>query len=284
MPCAGQNDELRTELEKKYGGKCRLFATGYTTRVSEYMDAADVLISKPGGLSSTEAAVKEIALVHMSPLPGWEEENVRFFVKHGLSLSGRDAAGNAAAAVKLLFKRSGARAYAFMPAAGDKQICRAGYNRIYNYTLKKHCAAAIKAAVLLCLNLIDNIAALFRRLFYTMKSMHMVMYTRVMCMYIELYALDNLLMDMLVLRMAAALVGRPCSLRRTAAFGAIGCAYAIAALSLPALWSFGAKVTLGLVLALFIRPQNITPICGKRRGGADKRVACGRGSICAGRR
>ena len=90
---------------------------------------------------------------------------------------------------------------------------------------------------MLCLNLIDNIAALFRRLFYTMKSMHMVMYTRVMCMYIELYALDNLLMDILVLRMAAALVGRPCSLRRTAAFGAIGCAYAIAALSLPALWS-----------------------------------------------
>ena len=60
---------------------------------------------------------------------------------------------------------------------------------------------------MLCLNLIDNIAALFRRLFYTMKSMHMVMYTRVMCMYIELYALDNLLMDILVLRMAAALVG-----------------------------------------------------------------------------
>ena len=68
---------------------------------------------------------------------------------------------------------------------------------------------------MLCLNLIDNIAALFRRLFYTMKSMHMVMYTRVMCMYIELYALDNLLMDILVLRMAAALVGRPCSLRRS---------------------------------------------------------------------
>ena len=131
---------------------------------------------------------------------------------------------------------------------------------------------------MLCLNLIDNIAALFRRLFYTMKSMHMVMYTRVMCMYIELYALDNLLMDILVLRMAAALVGRPCSLRRTAAFGAIGCAYAIAALSLPALWSLGAKVTLGLVLAKH------SPICGKRRGGADKRVACGRGSICAGRR
>ena len=65
-------------------------------------------------------------------------------------------------------------------------------------------------------------------------------------------------MDILVLRMAAALVGRPCSPRRAAAFGAIGCrVLAIAALSLPALWSFGAKVTLGLVLALFIRPQNI---------------------------
>lgn len=98
---------------------------------------------------------------------------------------------------------------------------------------------------------------MFRRLFYICEAMHMVMYTRVMCMYIELYALDNLLMDMLLLRMAAALVGRRCGIPRTAAFAAIGCAYAIGALYLPALWGFGAKTALGLALALFIRPQSL---------------------------
>ena len=51
-----------------------------------------------------------------------------------------------------------------------------------------------------------------------MKSMHMVMYTRVMCMYMELYALDNLLMDMLVLRMAAARNGQAV---QPAAYGGI---------------------------------------------------------------
>ena len=55
------------------------------------MDAADVLFTKPGGLSSTEAAVKRIPIIHTTPIPGWEEDNIEFFRKHGLSLSGSSA-------------------------------------------------------------------------------------------------------------------------------------------------------------------------------------------------
>jgi processive 1,2-diacylglycerol beta-glucosyltransferase len=43
------------------------------------MDAADVLVTKPGGLSSTEAAVKRVPLVFSRPIPGGETRNAKFF-------------------------------------------------------------------------------------------------------------------------------------------------------------------------------------------------------------
>ena len=50
------------------------------------MDACDVLLTKPGGLTSTEAAVHTIPLVHTTPIPGCETENAAFFEKHGMSV------------------------------------------------------------------------------------------------------------------------------------------------------------------------------------------------------
>lgn len=47
--------------------------------------------TKPGGLTSTEAAAKRIPLVHTAPIPGCENKNAEFFVSHGLSITGEDA-------------------------------------------------------------------------------------------------------------------------------------------------------------------------------------------------
>ena len=105
----GNNEKLRKTLTERYGASGRVKPISYTNQVSLYLDAADVLLSKPGGLSSTEAAVKEIPLVHMNPLPGWEEENVRFFAALGMSLSGKTAEEMADAAASLLSDRAAAQ-------------------------------------------------------------------------------------------------------------------------------------------------------------------------------
>jgi processive 1,2-diacylglycerol beta-glucosyltransferase len=105
----GNNEKLRKTLSERYGASGRVKPISYTNQVSLYLDAADVLLSKPGGLSSTEAAVKEIPLVHMNPLPGWEEENVRFFAALGMSLSGKTAEEMADAAASLLSDRAAAQ-------------------------------------------------------------------------------------------------------------------------------------------------------------------------------
>ncbi len=84
----GNNQKMKNRLRARYGSDPRLFVVDFTPKVSLYMDAADVLFTKPGGLSSTEAATKGIPMIHTRPIPGWEEENIEFFRTHGLSLSG----------------------------------------------------------------------------------------------------------------------------------------------------------------------------------------------------
>lgn len=60
----------------------------FTTEAHLYMAAADILFTKPGGLTSTEAVAAKAALVHTKPIPGCEDRNVVFFTQHGMSVSG----------------------------------------------------------------------------------------------------------------------------------------------------------------------------------------------------
>lgn len=84
----GNNEKMKERLRRKHKNDPRLFVIDFTTEASLYMDASDILFTKPGGLSSTEAAVKGIPTIHTKPIPGWEENNIEFFRTHGLSLFG----------------------------------------------------------------------------------------------------------------------------------------------------------------------------------------------------
>lgn len=84
----GNNQKLYRRLRKKYGGRIKLLA--HTDRMAEYMSAADVFIGKPGGLSSTEAAAVGAPLIHVSPIPGCEICNERYFARHGMSVPVRN--------------------------------------------------------------------------------------------------------------------------------------------------------------------------------------------------
>ena len=57
------------------------------TSMPVYLRACDIIYTKPGGLTSTEAAVTEIPIVHTKPIPGCETKNRSFFVKKGMSVT-----------------------------------------------------------------------------------------------------------------------------------------------------------------------------------------------------
>lgn len=53
----------------------------FVNNVHDYMHASDLLITKPGGLTSSEALAAELPMVLFKPLPGQEERNTRYLVQ-----------------------------------------------------------------------------------------------------------------------------------------------------------------------------------------------------------
>lgn len=64
----------------------------FVNNVHEYMHASDVLITKPGGLTSAEALVAQVPLVLFKPLPGQEERNTRYLVQRRAALRAKTPA------------------------------------------------------------------------------------------------------------------------------------------------------------------------------------------------
>jgi processive 1,2-diacylglycerol beta-glucosyltransferase len=59
---------------------------GYVNNVDIMMEAADCIISKPGGITTSEALAKELPMIMVNPIPGHEERNAEFFLNNGLGL------------------------------------------------------------------------------------------------------------------------------------------------------------------------------------------------------
>ncbi len=98
----GSNERLKKELRERFGPNPRVRVLDYADNVDVWFDAADALVTKPGGLSITEAACKGIPLVLSTPLPGWESDNVDFFVSRGMALTGGTPEAQAAAVAAVL--------------------------------------------------------------------------------------------------------------------------------------------------------------------------------------
>lgn len=84
----GHNSRLVKRLKESCGE--RTVIIGFTTRIAEYMAAADLCISKPGGLSVTEMTVAQVPMVLMLSVPGCETRNLDFFVSHQAALGTDD--------------------------------------------------------------------------------------------------------------------------------------------------------------------------------------------------
>lgn len=97
----GRNNRLRGEIDRRYGDYGCVKAVVFNEQVQLYMDACDVILTKPGGLTSTEASVKNIPIIHTNPTSGCETRNARFFTERGLSVMAADENTTAKYAVTL---------------------------------------------------------------------------------------------------------------------------------------------------------------------------------------
>lgn len=124
----GRNRTLKQELDTRFGTDGCVRTVAFTDEVPLYMNAADATITKPGGLSSTEAAVANTPLVHLLAFDGCETKNAAFFADRGLSLRAANAQEAAACAFRLIHSPADAAAMqerqrlAIHPDAADRIV------------------------------------------------------------------------------------------------------------------------------------------------------------------
>lgn len=87
----GRNEELKTKLEKlakqKLNSERVIFKPiGFTKEMDEYMSASDLIVGKPGGLTTSEALAKGLIFVVVNPIPGQEERNSDHLLEKGCAI------------------------------------------------------------------------------------------------------------------------------------------------------------------------------------------------------
>ncbi len=91
----GSNHQLEKELEFFTSDDIRIKICGFTDKMSLYMDAADLIITKAGGLSSTEAVMKRLPILYIDAVPGCESRNIEFMTGNAYALEAETASGMA---------------------------------------------------------------------------------------------------------------------------------------------------------------------------------------------
>jgi len=82
--CFGNNTKQLEKMKKdpRYIHP-NIHLLGFTKEVDKLMEVADLLITKPGGMTCTEGLAKGIPMLFHKPLPGQEEENSQYFASQG---------------------------------------------------------------------------------------------------------------------------------------------------------------------------------------------------------
>lgn len=87
----GRNEELRARIAQRAAAiapeaSVQIQAVGYTHEMDEFMAASDLVLGKPGGLTTSEALAKGLVLVISNPIPGQEERNSDQLLEAGAAI------------------------------------------------------------------------------------------------------------------------------------------------------------------------------------------------------
>jgi processive 1,2-diacylglycerol beta-glucosyltransferase len=88
---AGRNQKLRAQLQAMTAPEgVKLTVFGFVNNMHELMAAADVMVSKPGGLTSTEAVARSLPMIILDPIRGQEEANAIYLLENGVAWQAQD--------------------------------------------------------------------------------------------------------------------------------------------------------------------------------------------------
>lgn len=88
---AGKNQATLSALQRlqqRYPERLRAF--GFTNQVEQIMACADLIITKPGGLTTSECLAMGLPMIVNAPIPGQEERNADYLLEQGVALKAYD--------------------------------------------------------------------------------------------------------------------------------------------------------------------------------------------------
>ncbi|MDQ6788716.1 MAG: glycosyltransferase [Acidobacteriota bacterium] len=91
LAICGRNEQLKLKLEQLAAAELNnqtvtFKPIGFTNAMDEYMSASDLIVGKPGGLTTSEAMAKNLVFVIVNPIPGQEERNSDHLLEQGCAI------------------------------------------------------------------------------------------------------------------------------------------------------------------------------------------------------
>ena len=86
---AGKNEKMKAkfdEIVEKNNASKRVRVLSFTNEVPELMSISDLVVTKPGGMTTTESLASHLPLIMINPIPGQEEENAKFLESKGVGV------------------------------------------------------------------------------------------------------------------------------------------------------------------------------------------------------
>lgn len=86
---AGKNEEMKEHFEeivKKANKESLVKVLAFTNKVPELMSISNLVITKPGGLTTSESLVSGLPMLIINPLPGQEEQNAEFLENNNIGV------------------------------------------------------------------------------------------------------------------------------------------------------------------------------------------------------
>ncbi|SDC05900.1 processive 1,2-diacylglycerol beta-glucosyltransferase [Paenibacillus sp. UNCCL117] len=88
----GRNEKLRQQLEEEFADMRRhVTVVGFVDHIHELMAVSDLILTKPGGLTVSEALAMELPMLLYKPIPGQEQANASYLVELGAAIEAKNA-------------------------------------------------------------------------------------------------------------------------------------------------------------------------------------------------
>ncbi|MDP3791377.1 MAG: glycosyltransferase [Candidatus Omnitrophota bacterium] len=83
----------------------KIIVLPFADNIDELMEASDIIVTKPGGITTAEALAKGLPMLIVNPLPGQEAMNTKFLLSEGVAVKAQEPADVAVLLEELLYNR-----------------------------------------------------------------------------------------------------------------------------------------------------------------------------------